>query len=169
METKTIQITGIETKYIQSMNNTVFEILSGKDKYTFWQTFPDGNNTPAYDQFQKFRFKNGDTVEISVVEAPGKPYMNKGTGQMVTPINRSIRGFVMQDKDTPSIPNIPQTQFPNPNLSHRIEQLEIDVAALKEMVDQEQFEAQRAMMSAAVPDINKKTQPEEVNLDNLPF
>lgn len=78
---KSIVLTGIETKYINGTQ--VFTLLSGKEKYTFWQKKKDGADTVAYTQFQKFQFKQGDTVammydttESGTNSFTGKPFVN---------------------------------------------------------------------------------------------
>ena len=96
-QSKTITIEGIENKYIESLGATVFELKTDSGKYSFFTTKKDGAETKAYEQFQKFGFKSGDSVEVVYKESTGKPYINKNSMKEVTPINKTIVFFVTED------------------------------------------------------------------------
>lgn len=59
-----------------SQDKTKFGIkitfISGKEKYIFYNTKKDGTTTKAFDQFRRFGFNIGDTVEAEVKEEQKK-------------------------------------------------------------------------------------------------
>jgi hypothetical protein len=107
METtfKTINISGVES------NEKKITLLQGKEKYYFWITKKDGSSTKAYEQFQKFRFNAGDSVEIAVKEEE-RTFTN-GQGKEITYTDRNIAYFKTLDENTPSTIGVAQKTPPN--------------------------------------------------------
>jgi len=97
-----ITIKSITPRPIESLNTTVFsvETMEG-EKYQFWQYKKDRSETVAFQQYTKLRFLAGDVLEIKYSESEGKPYLNKHTNKMVTPMNKTITFFSKEDDYTP--------------------------------------------------------------------
>lgn len=63
---KNIKIDSISQDTVQFGIKTT--LVSGGDKYSFFNTKKDGDKTKAQEQYEKHNFKVGDTVSISVKE-----------------------------------------------------------------------------------------------------
>ena len=110
---KTIKIKGIESRFVESLNTRVYEVeTQDAEKFSFWETKKDGSLTKASEQYQKFRFIAGDSVEIAFKESDGS-FNNSKTGQRITKVNRTIVYFAVSDENTPKQPtNTPTAQKP---------------------------------------------------------
>jgi hypothetical protein len=113
--TKSITITGIESKFYD--DNQSFTLLTDNGKYRFNSKKKDTDEeTKAYQQFQKFKFKSGDTVEIGYYTSK-KTFKNK-EGKNITYDNNIIAYFSTEDDDTPQAPrreeNTENTSLPTP-------------------------------------------------------
>jgi len=79
----------------------IVETMEG-DRFQFGQTKKDGSPTVAYQQFTKLRPIAGDKFEIFYQEKESKPYLNKGTGKMVTSMNKTITKFIVDGEGNPT-------------------------------------------------------------------
>lgn len=141
MQNKTITITGIES------NERKIIILAGKDKHYFWITKRDGSHTTAYEQFQKFRFSAGDTVEIAVKEEE-RTFVND-KGKTIVYTDRCIMYFPSQDIHTPRTPN-----------------------EVGNYVSREEFEAYKSKIEARIKyleDFGNADVQEELKLEDIKF
>jgi hypothetical protein len=78
-----------------------FTLVSGKNKYSFFNTKKDGSNTKAYEQFKKFGFQIGDEVEAEVKEEE-RSFPDTKTGKMVKYTQRTII-FFNEIENTPMV------------------------------------------------------------------
>lgn len=85
-----IKIEGISQKTVQY--GQMVTITSGKNKYSFFDTKKDGSFTKAFEQYQKYRFAIGDTVNCEVKEEP-QTGTDKKTGGSFTYVQRTILFF----------------------------------------------------------------------------
>lgn len=81
-------------------------IVSGKDKYQFYNTKKDGNQTKAFEQFSKYKFGIGDVVKVKVGEK-AKSFTDP-KGKNVNYTERTILYFGEMD-------NLPQVEKNNEN------------------------------------------------------
>lgn len=90
------RITGIKPKLINGTQ--VFIFLSDKTRYQLWSKKKDGSDAKAYEQFKKFRFMEGDQVNVlfNVTESGSNPHTGKPY------INRKIVFFETVDDNTPN-------------------------------------------------------------------
>lgn len=98
-----IQISSIE---IKDGKITLEEQIGGQQyptRYSFFETFPSGDKTPVFEQFQSLNLKKGDIVTIEVNEV-------KKTNQFGKEVTyRNITSFNQPDtSDTTSISKTPQ-------------------------------------------------------------
>lgn len=150
MQNKTITITGIES------NERKIIILAGKDKHYFWITKRDGSHTTAYEQFQKFRFSAGDTVEIAVKEEE-RTFVND-KGKTIVYTDRCIMYFPSQDIHTPRTPNIDLQAPPKQEVGN--------------YVSREEFEAYKSKIEARIKyleDFGNADVQEELKLEDIKF
>lgn len=145
---KTLKIEGISQDPVQFGLKTT--IVSGGDKYTFFGTKKDGNKTKAYEQFTKFGYKVGDTVDAEVKEEP-RSFTNKD-GKNVDYVQRTILYFA----EVEGTPIVKQG-----TLEERLSRLEARVKTLENaqgVQDESDF----------TPD-EEPEEPDEINPDDLPF
>ena len=85
---------------------TKITLVSGKNKYAFFNTKKDGSQTKAYEQFKKFGFGIGDEVKAEVKEEE-KSFTNK-EGKDITYTQRTILYFEEFDGvPTLEVANVP--------------------------------------------------------------
>lgn len=101
METKNIKITGIQS------SEKKITIMQDKLKYGIWMKKKDGTFTKAFEQFQKFGFKVGDTVKAAVNEEDRE--FTNDLGKKIKYVDRTIAFFELTDENTPNVsyPDIP--------------------------------------------------------------
>jgi hypothetical protein len=161
MQQQTIQITGVESRQVNE--SQVITLLAGKDKFQFWSKKKDGSSTKAYEQFQKFRFNAGDSVEVAFESKP-ESFMGK-QGKMIEFNRNTILYFAVQDDFTPKQPitpkmneNAPQVNLdPNTSIT-RDEYLKL-IGRIK---------ALEAIVFKQSPNI-VDVEDDEVTLDDCPF
>ncbi len=68
-----------------------FTLISERNKYSFFNTKKDGSDTKAYEQFKKYGFGVGDTVEAEVKEEQ-RSFTNKD-GENIDYTQRTIIYF----------------------------------------------------------------------------
>lgn len=85
----TITITAIES------TEKKIVLKDGNLKYYFWKHKQDGNETKAFQQFQKFHFSTGDLVDAAVKEQE-RTFTNE-KGKEITYMDRNIAFFLVQD------------------------------------------------------------------------
>jgi len=88
----TIKIEGIEEKATEY--GKVIKLKSDSKTYSFFTTKKDGGETKAYQQWQKFGFSVGDSVEAEVEEEKGE-YQGK-------PFTRRKIMYFGETEDTPT-------------------------------------------------------------------
>ena len=93
-----IKIDSVEQKQVEFGTKTT--IISGGNKYSFFDTKKDGSNTKAYEQFKKYGFGIGDTVSAEVKEEE-KNFTNK-EGKNIDYIQRTILYF-QEVENTPVV------------------------------------------------------------------
>ena len=123
-----IKIDGINQDKVEFGTKITF--MSGKDKYSFFNTKKDGSNTKAFEQFKKFGFQIGDTVEAEVKEED-KSFINK-EGKNVSYKQRTII-FFNEIENMPMVTNSPKAE-PS-DLEARVKKLEDAVFAPIFVVD----------------------------------
>lgn len=133
---KTIHIDSVESKEKKII------LLDGKTKYNFWRSKKDGTQTKAEEQFQKFRFIAGDTVDAMVEETP-ESFVNE-KGKKIDFVDRKIAYFMVQDNmptktiSSPDAPQSPQTsETPQTNTrvaTPNLQGLETRIRELEERV-----------------------------------
>ncbi len=131
---KKIQIDSIDQKKAQF--GVQITLVSGKEKYSFFNTKKDGSNSKAYEQFSKFGFKIGDIVEAEVKEED-KSFPDTKTGKMVKYTQRTII-FFNEIENTPTVTRATQmtsTQVTTSDLEARVKKLEDAVFGAKEVED----------------------------------
>lgn len=112
LTTKTIQVTGIETKQLEF--GTKYTLISGKDKYSFFDKKKDGTNSKAYDQFISFIVRVGQEYPVAVNEEEKK--FTNAQGDEINYTERRIMYFVTKENEVrkayqnvPSGTNVPKT------------------------------------------------------------
>lgn len=106
MNTQSITISGVESRQVGT--STVITILADKDKYQFWSHKKDGSLSKAYEQFQKFRFQVGDTVEVAF-ESKQESFTGK-QGKIIEFWRHTILYFKTVDEHTPSVQKTAKSQ-----------------------------------------------------------
>lgn len=102
----TITIKGVDSRFIESLNTRVYDVDTDKGKFQFWETKKDGGLTKASEQYQRFRFIAGDTVEVAYKESEAS-YTNSKTGATIHKVNKNIVYFAVSDENTPKTHNTP--------------------------------------------------------------
>lgn len=98
-----ITIETVESRKIPN-GSTVYNLKTDKGRFSFFDKKKDGSLTKANEQFQKFNFGTGDTVEaVYKSEESGQ---NPHTGQPY--MNNTIIFFKTQDDNTPTTPSEPE-------------------------------------------------------------
>ena len=131
----------------------------GREKKAyFWLTKKDGTQTKANEQFQKFRFNAGDSVEIAVKEQE-RTFTND-KGKEITYTDRNIAYFKTVDENTPSMPkNEPQAPQADIGLEARVTKIEQQLASMNNL-SKEQV--------TPVPTIQQE-ESDEVRIEDVPF
>lgn len=84
-------------------------IESGRNKYSFFSTKKDGNPTMAAEQFERFGFKVGDSVNAEVSEED-KSFTNK-EGKLINYTERTIKFFETLNDNTPVVRTAPKQEI----------------------------------------------------------
>ena len=105
----TVQIRGIENKFYQDSQSSAYTLLTDKGKFKFNQKKKDtGEETTAYQQFQKFGFKSGEVIEVAYFTS--KESFVNDKGKSVTYDKNTVAYFPTQDEYTPRQPVIQKTK-----------------------------------------------------------
>ena len=129
---KTLKIEGIEQKSVQYGMKTTF--ACGDKKYSFFDTKKDKTLTKAFEQFRKYKYSVGDTIEAEVKEEP-KEWTNP-EGKKINYIQRTIMYFG-EVENTPTSPQLTTPQKRNAwkeldDLQKRVKALEKNQAGMEE-------------------------------------
>jgi adenine specific DNA methylase Mod len=129
----TAQITGIENKFYQDSNSSAYTLVTDKGKFKFNQKKKDtGEETTAYQQFQKFGFKSGDTIEIAYFTS--KESFINDKGKSVTYDKNTVAYFPSDDNGSPKAPIMLKTNQ-NPIDGQNLSKLEARVATIERILN----------------------------------
>lgn len=84
---KNIQVDNVITQ-IASTGNTKYTIISGKDKYSFYQSTKDGEDSDVYGSYKNMNVRLGDVVAIGYIEEPAT--FTNAQGKVINYKKRSI-------------------------------------------------------------------------------
>ena len=146
-----IKIDGISQDTVQFGTKITF--VSGKDKYSFFNTKKDGGETKAYEQFKKYQFGVGDTVTAEIKEEP-KTFTGKD-GKSVNYTQRTIIYF--EEVENAPTHQVAKPAFSAVELRKELDEIKARVTKLEEFM---------LVPAKAVPSISEADLPVE---DVLPF
>jgi len=146
MDTKNQTIT------IESTEDTEKKVIlkCAGAKFYFWKKKQDGTETKAYQQFQKFNFRSGDSVDAAIKEQE-RTFTNE-KGKEITYLDRNIAFFLVQDNvpvaTQPQVdPQTPRVEAHSASSEHSValkaylQQLETRLKALELKVDKLEYDS----------------------------
>ena len=109
VNTKQVSITDITIKPVGT--SMVYMLDTNGGKFSFFDKKQDGSNTKAFQQFLKFGFKKGDSIELAYTEKVSDK-INAYTGKPY--VNYNVMYFVTADENTPATQqsNVSHTMHP---------------------------------------------------------
>ena len=112
-------------------------IIDGKLKYSFFDSKRDGNKTKAFEQYEKYGYRIGDTISAEVKEEE-KTFTND-KGKQVTFTQRTILYFEEVEntptfgKNTPPAPSNDKFE----QIMFKLEDIEAKIGSLVEFIVEE--------------------------------
>lgn len=106
VKNETIHISNINIKPFGS--SMVYQLTTDHGKFSFWSKKQDGTPSKAFEQWEKFGYKIGDTVDIAYSEKQSDK-VNPHTGKPYAP-NKNVAYFITVDENTPSVKPTPTSQ-----------------------------------------------------------
>jgi hypothetical protein len=108
----TAQITGIESKFYADSQSSSFTLVTDKGKFRFNSKKKTGEETTSHQQFQKYGFKSGDTIEIAYFTSK-ESFVNP-KGETIMYDKNTVAYFPKDDENSPKRPVTPLiAQTPN--------------------------------------------------------
>lgn len=169
-----IEIKGIESRFIESLNTRVYDVDTNQGKFQFWETKKDNKLTKAFEQYQKFRFIAGETLEVSYKESDGS-FINSKSGKKVNKINKTIVLFSLDQEGNPVHPSKAELEYAKTKQTPLLgEDLAPRSTSNKDLIDlTKRVEKIEGILKEngliSIPPPNDPQEDSKVIIDDIPF